>query len=257
MNQSKKSVVGIIPARYNSTRLPAKPLVLIKGKSMIQRVWENAKKSLILDEVYIATDDHKIQIHCEQFGAKVVMTHPELSSGTDRIFFSYQKLNLDHQIVVNIQGDEPLLLAEDIDKLVQEFNNSNAHVGTLIKKIDDIRDVLNPNVVKVTLDNNNTALYFSRSPIPYIRDMRFEDWSATNTFWKHIGVYAYKIDVLRNFCNLKQSPLELAESLEQLRLVENGYRYYCSVTHNTLISVDLAEDVKAVERYLESQSKRP
>lgn len=248
--EPKMTAVGIIPARYNSTRLPAKPLVLIKGKSMINRIWENAKKSNVLEEVYIATDDERIKVHCESFGAKVVMTPPELPSGTDRIYYAYKELDLSHDVVINIQGDEPLLSAIDIDNLFNKFVISLSDVGTLIHQIDNIREVLNPNVVKVTVRHDNVALYFSRSPIPYIRDINLEEWQSKHIFWKHIGIYAYKIFALEKFCELPQTSLELAENLEQLRLMENGFKFQCIPTNSKMISVDRAEDVKLVENLL-------
>ncbi|MFY8160255.1 MAG: 3-deoxy-manno-octulosonate cytidylyltransferase [Candidatus Kapaibacteriota bacterium] len=248
--EPKMTAVGIIPARYNSTRLPAKPLVLLKGKSMISRVWENAKNAKTLDEVYIATDDDRIRVHCEGFGAKVIMTPPELPSGTDRIYYAYKELDLSQDVIINIQGDEPLLLGEDIDNLFNRFVISLSDVGTLVHKIDNIRDVLNPNVVKVTLRHDNVALYFSRSPIPYIRDFNLEEWQNKHQFWKHIGVYAYKTFALEKFCELPQTTLELAENLEQLRLLENGFKYQCIPIQRQLISIDRPEDVKEVEKYL-------
>lgn len=248
--EPEMTAVGIIPSRYNSSRLPGKPLVLLKGKSMVQRVWENSKLAKSLKEVYIATDDEKIKVHCESFGAKVVMTPPELTSGTERIFYAYKELDLSEDVIINIQGDEPLLSGEDIDKLFNKFVISLSDVGTLVQKIDNIREVLNPNIVKVTLRTDNVALYFSRSPIPYIRDINLEKWQENHTFWKHIGIYAYKSFALQKFCELPQSTLELAENLEQLRLLENGFKFQCIQTNSKLISIDRPEDVKEVEKYL-------
>lgn len=248
--EPEMTAVGIIPARYNSTRLPGKPLILLKGKSMIQRVWENSKLSKTLKEVYIATDDEKIKVHCESFGAKVVMTPPELTSGTDRIYYAFKELDLTDDVIINIQGDEPLISGEDIDNLFNKFVISLSDVGTLVQKIDNIREVLNPNIVKVTLRTDNVALYFSRSPIPYIRDINLESWQENHLFWKHIGIYAYKSFALEKFCELPQSTLEIAENLEQLRLLENGFRFQCIPTNSKLISIDRPEDVTEVEKYL-------
>ncbi len=248
--EPEMTAVGIIPARYNSTRLPGKPLILLKGKSMIQRVWENSKLAKTLKEVYIATDNEKIKVHCESFGAKVVMTPSELTSGTDRIYYAYKELDLADDVIINIQGDEPLISGENIDKLFNKFVISLSDVGTLVQKIDNIREVLNPNIVKVTLRTDNVALYFSRSPIPYIRDINLQSWQENHVFWKHIGIYAYKAFALEKFCELPQSTLEIAENLEQLRLLENGFKFQCIQTNSKLISIDRPEDVTEVEKYL-------
>ena len=245
------NIIGIIPARYGSTRLPAKPLLKINGKPLIIIVWENMKKSKLMDRVIVATDDERIVEVCKSYGADVVLTSNNLISGTDRVFEAYEKIGNNEDIIVNIQGDEPLLLANNIDELLNAFiNNPLADVGTLITKIYD-KDVLaSPNVVKVVIDNNNLALYFSRSIIPYNRDEDLESWCKSIDYWKHIGAYAYKKDALYNFVKSSQSKYERVEKLEQLRLLENGFRFYCVKVQQDSIGVDTQEDLELVRKII-------
>lgn len=236
--------IGIIPARYESTRFPGKPLVDIKGKPMIQWVYENASKAL--NEVYVATDDDRIVKAIKAFGGKVVKTLPTHQSGTDRCAEAAQALSskVDFDVVVNIQGDEPFIQAEQIELLKACFQ-TNAEIATLVKKIDSNEELFNPNRPKVVLAKNKDALYFSRSPIPFVRGVDKENWTTKQTFWAHIGMYAFKSDVLQEITKLKQGNLELTESLEQLRWLENGYLIKTAETQTQSIGIDTPEDLQA------------
>ena len=242
----KKEILGIIPARYSSVRLNAKPLIDICGLPMIVRVWQNTSKSKFMKNVVVATDDERIVEVCKQYDIPTVMTDPALPSGTDRIFAAYKKLNSSDEIVVNIQGDEPLITGEDIDMMLEIFLQSDADVDTLITKIKSVDDLLNSATVKVVLDAKNIAMYFSRSPIPYLRDFPQEKWLENATFWKHIGIYAYKICALEKFVKLPLSEYEALEKLEQLRLLEQGAKFFCIETKSNLIGVDTQEDLEKV-----------
>ncbi len=242
--------IGIIPSRIGSTRLPEKPLALINGKSLIQRVWEGANTSKTLRRLIVATDDERIKIHCESFGAEVVMTPPELPSGTDRIAYVVKSLDESADVIFNIQGDEPLITGDLIDELFNKFVISLCEVGTLIKRIEEFEEIDNPGIVKVTLRNDNVANYFSRSPIPYVRDKEKKDWLNEQVFWKHIGIYAYKDYALQKFTELPQTDLEISESLEQLRLLQNNFKFYCLETKTEFISIDTPEDIIKVEAKL-------
>ncbi|TAL70443.1 MAG: 3-deoxy-manno-octulosonate cytidylyltransferase [Bacteroidetes bacterium] len=246
----KKKAICIIPARYESTRLPGKPLINIAGKPLIQWVWESAIKSTTLSRTVIATDDERIAEFCNKTGAEWLMTPTNIQSGSDRIAYTYKILNEDADIILNLQGDEPLIKAEVIDSLIHDFSNSNADVGTLIKKINSNKELFDASVVKVVVDSAGKALYFSRSPIPYLRDINQENWLTNRTYWKHIGIYAYSSKSLQEFSNLNPSELELSEKLEQLRLLENGAKYLCMETDLNLIGVDTKEDIVKVEKIL-------
>ncbi|OGU16640.1 MAG: hypothetical protein A2X61_01125 [Ignavibacteria bacterium GWB2_35_12] len=249
-NKFNKKAICIIPARYDSTRLPGKPLINIAGKPLLQWVWESAKKSVYLSRVIIATDDERICDMCKNIGAEYLLTPKNIQSGSDRIAFTYQSLKEDADIILNLQGDEPLIKADVIDLLINQFALSNADVGTLIKKINTNDELFDPSVVKVVIDNNNYALYFSRSPVPHVRDTMPESWLNNNNYWKHIGIYAYRKESLLNFANLSPSKLEQAEKLEQLRLLEHGAKYLCVETDINLIGVDTKEDIVEVEKIL-------
>ncbi len=240
------NIIGIIPSRYASTRLPAKPLVDICGKPMIQRVYEQAQQSKLLTTIVVATDDERIESVVKLFGGTVQMTPADIQNGSDRIALVAKNYNAD--IVVNIQGDEPMIDPKLIDQTIQLLmDDTNAVVGTAVKKISTSQDVFNPNVVKVTLDKNNYALYFSRSPIPHFRDAKKgDDWFAGTTFYKHFGIYVYRAEFLQKYTTLKQSPLETAEKLEQLRILENGYNIKCTITEYESLPVDTPEDLEMV-----------
>ncbi len=239
-------IIGIIPSRYASTRLPGKPLVDICGKPMVQRVYEQAKRSMLLTDIVVATDDVRIESVVRSFGGNVQMTPTDIQSGSDRIAMVAKDYIAD--IVVNIQGDEPLIDPKLIDQTIQLLiDDANAVVGTAVKKTITHQDVFNPNIVKVVLDKNNYALYFSRAPLPHVRDARKdEDWFAGTMFYKHFGIYVYRGDFLQHYSMLKQSPLEIAEKLEQLRILENGYKIKCAVTEYESFPVDTSDDLEKV-----------
>lgn len=246
------NIIGIIPSRYASTRLPAKPLVDICGKPMVQRVYEQAKKSALLTDVIVVTDDERIESAVKTFGGKVVMTPADIQSGSDRIALAAKNMAAD--IVVNIQGDEPLIDPQLIDQTIQALiDDEAAVVGTAAKKISSQNDIFNPSVVKVVLDKNNYALYFSRSPIPHVRDARNEtEWLTQATVYKHFGIYVYRADFLQHYTTMPQSPLEIAEKLEQLRVLENGYRIKCVITEYESLPVDTQEDLEKIVFHLKT-----
>ena len=236
--------IGIIPARYQSSRFPGKPLAKIKNKPMIQWVYENASKAL--PYVCVATDDDRIFDAVKAFGGEVVKTLPTHQSGTDRCAEAALKIakNRPVDIVVNIQGDEPFVKPEQIE-LIKLCFESETEIATLVKKVDSEEELFNPNRPKVVLDNNDSALYFSRSPIPYFRGEENKNWVKKHTFWSHIGMYAFKADVLQKITQLEQGKLELAESLEQLRWLENGYKIKTAETTSATIGIDTPEDLEA------------
>jgi len=242
------NVLGIIPARYESTRFPGKPLALIHGKSMIRHVYERAKECSSLSRVIVATDDQRIFDHVSAFGGEVRMTSREHRSGTERIG-EVMKLIQDEEpgsaieLVVNIQGDEPLLNPIQIAEVLDCFRDSAVHIGTLKKIIVDKAELFNPNVVKLVTDKQGRAIYFSRSPIPFLRGIPEHQWIEKNAHFKHVGIYAYRIAVLRKLVSLSPSPLEIAESLEQLRWLEYGYHIQVERTETESVAVDTPEDL--------------
>lgn len=242
-DQKSIRILGLIPARYASTRFPGKPLIDISGKSMIQRVYEQASKSSALNEVVVATDDERIKDHVESFGGKVIMTASTHQSGTDRCAEAAEKLE-GFDVIINIQGDEPYIDSRQIDLLGRCFSDSSTELATLVKVIESIDELKNTNSPKVILNANSEALYFSRTPIPYIRDKDIDSWLATHTFYKHIGVYGYRADILRRITLLPVSALERAESLEQLRWLENGFKIKVAVTDIETRAIDTPEDLK-------------
>jgi len=244
--------IGIIPARYASTRFPGKPLVNMNGKTMIQRVYEQVEQTV--DLLYVATDDMRIEENVRSFGGNVVMTSDQHRSGTDRCYEAYQKVASDHDIVINIQGDEPFIQSEQIELLKTCFQQPDVQIATLVKPFDSDGDfettLFNPNTPKVVLNKKNEAIYFSRSIIPYVRNEKHTEWLKMHTFYKHIGLYAYRSDVLREIVTLPQSTLELAESLEQLRWIENGYKIKVGITRQETIGIDTPEDMEAALAFL-------
>ena len=235
-------ILGIIPARYASTRFPGKPLVDIAGKSMTQRVYEQAKKCTHLTEVIVATDDERIFKHVIAFGGIAIMTSPDHQSGTDRcaeVALQYPQ----YDVIINIQGDEPYIDPEQISKLAACFNNTETQIATLVKKVKSIDELLNPNSPKVVINKLSEAVYFSRSPLPHIRGQEQENWLDYYTYFKHIGIYGYRADILQQITKLPVSPLEKAESLEQLRWIENGYRIKIAETELETYSVDTPGDL--------------
>ncbi len=237
--------IGIIPARYGSSRFPGKPLADMAGKPMIQRVYEQVKKAL--DEVWVATDDDQILKVVENFGGKAVLTSPDHKSGTDRCNEAFSKIGNGFDVIINVQGDEPFIQPQQIEALKACFDSKETELATLVKpfkKEDGFEALFNPNSPKVILNNKSEAIYFSRSVIPYIRDTHHEEWLDKHPFYKHIGMYAYRADVLKKITLLPQSILELAESLEQLRWIENGYKIKVGLTDIETIGIDTPEDME-------------
>lgn len=241
-------VLGIIPARYASTRFPGKPLTDINGKSMIQRVYEQAK-SADLAEVLVATDDQRIFDHVQSFGGKAVMTASHHQSGTDRCFEAYQQYNQPFEYIINIQGDEPFIKPEQISLVAKCFQNPQTQLATLIKKIESPEELFNVNSPKVVINKMGEALYFSRQPIPYCRNVPNDIWHRQHTYYKHIGIYGYRTDILEQITQLPPSGLELAESLEQLRWLENGFKIATALTEFETIGIDTPEDLERVRGF--------
>jgi 3-deoxy-manno-octulosonate cytidylyltransferase (CMP-KDO synthetase) len=244
--------VCIIPARYSSTRFPGKPLVDIGGKTMIQRVYEQASK--VLADVYVATDDQRIFDTVLAFGGKAIMTSDQHKSGTDRCYEAFTKLEEWFDVVINVQGDEPFIQPEQIIELQKCFDEPETQIATLAKKItekDGIQFLNNPNNPKLVINSRNEAMYFSRSVIPFIRGSETKDWISRHNYLKHVGIYAYRADILHDLTVLEQSPLEIAESLEQLRWLENGYRIMVVFTDVETVGIDTPEDLEKVKGMLE------
>ncbi|MBB2145015.1 3-deoxy-manno-octulosonate cytidylyltransferase [Pedobacter sp. LMG 31464] len=236
--------LGIIPARFASTRFPGKPLVDIGGKTMIQRVYEQALKA-DLDKVVVATDDERIAAEVKRFGGDFVMTNANHQSGTDRCAEVVQQLP-EFDVVINIQGDEPFIDPTQIYLVSSCFNDKTVELATLIKEIHDDNELFNPNIPKVVVNANQQAIYFSRHPIPFIRSAEKENWATTHQFYKHIGIYGYKTSTLLQITKLAPSSLELAESLEQLRWLENGYQIKTKITNIETIAIDTPEDLQKI-----------
>ena len=238
--------IGIIPSRYASTRFPGKPLADMLGRPMIQRVYEQVQYAV--DRLYVATDDARIEAAVKAFGGNVIMTSEHHRSGTERCFEAFCKTGESGDIVINIQGDEPFIQLEQLEQLKDCFLTSDSQIATLVKPFsadcDFEKDLLNPNSPKVVINQHKEALYFSRSVIPYIRGQERAKWPEFHIFYKHIGLYAYRADILKDIVNLPQSPLELAENLEQLRWLENGYTIKVAITHLETMGIDTPEDME-------------
>jgi len=245
--QVSPSFVGIIPARYSSSRLPGKPLIDIGGKSMIQRVYENASK--VFDLLYVATDDNRIYQEVEKFGGRVIMTSPDHRSGTDRcaeaVMILEDELKCKVDIVVNIQGDEPFIKSEQLQLIKQAFYvEERPQIATLIRTVSSESELFDVNKPKVVINRNGEALYFSRSPIPYIRGKVTAEWLEAHLFYVHIGLYAYTVECLKKIAFFEASSLEIAESLEQLRWIENGIKIKTLLTEYESIGIDTPDDLK-------------
>lgn len=239
------NVLGIIPARYASTRFPGKPLIDIQGKSMIQRVYEQALKATSLNKVVVATDDERIAKAVQSFGGEFVMTGSTHQSGTDRCAEVAQHLpNFD--TVINIQGDEPFINPKQIDLLVSCFQQEDVQLATLIKEIHTEDELFNNNIPKVVINSRQEAIYFSRHTIPYLRNAEKDKWLKTHQFYKHIGIYGYTTATLYEITKLQPSTLEIAESLEQLRWIENGYTIQTRITAIETIAIDTPEDLNKI-----------
>lgn len=249
MSHKSLNIIAVIPARYASTRFPGKPLVDIKGKPMIQRVYEQVQQVSAISKIVVATDDARIEQVVKSFGGNVVQTDANHPSGTDRCWEAYQKLGEQADFIINVQGDEPFIQPEQIELLIQQLNPT-IELATLIKKIEDPTLLMNPNSVKAVVNLKNEALYFSRHPVPYLRGKDSNEWLQHHTYYKHIGMYAYRTDVLEKITLLKPSPLELCESLEQLRWLENGYKIQTSITPLETIGIDSPEDLERLLKTL-------
>lgn len=248
--------IGIIPARYASTRFPAKPLAILGGKTVIQRVYEQVVG--VLDEAYVATDDVRIEEAVKAFGGKVVMTSVDHKSGTDRCYEAFCKVGSGYDVIVNIQGDEPFIQRSQLEAIKACFEDDATQIATLVKPFtpEDGFDALeNVNSPKVVVNRNMNALYFSRSIIPYQRNKEKIEWLSGHTYYKHIGLYAYRVAVLKEITALPQSSLELAESLEQLRWLENGYTIKVGITTVETIGIDTPQDLVRAEQFLQAHKE--
>lgn len=247
-------VIAIIPARYASTRFPGKPLAMLGGKTVIRRVWEQVSR--VIDDVAVATDDRRIAEAVEAFGGRAVITSPDHRSGTDRCYEAYTIIDEEYDVVVNVQGDEPFISPSQIRALTACFDDERTDIATLVKPFapsDGIEALENPNSPKVVIDNESRAIYFSRSVIPYLRGVERSEWLARHTFYKHIGMYAFRRDALREVTSLPQSSLERAESLEQLRWLENGYKIGVGITDIETVGIDTPEDLARAEEFLRTR----
>lgn len=244
--------LGIIPSRYASTRFPSKPLHMIKGKTMIQRVWEQAWKSN-LDAVVVATDDMRIADEVLKFGGQYVLTDPKHPSGTDRCREALYMIEGQYDAVVNIQGDEPFIDPAQINEVIELIGRDDTQIASLAKPIEDEDELFSPNVVKVVMDRQGNALYFSRNHIPFMRNLDHDKWLQQGKFFKHIGLYAYKTETLCQIAEMQTTALEEAESLEQLRWIENGLRIRMGITQLETISIDTQEDLEKALQYAQNQ----
>lgn len=239
-------IAGIIPARYGSTRFPGKPLTLINGKTMIRRVYEQVMKASAIHIAIVATDDQRIIAEVESFGGRAAMTSINHKSGTDRCAEVLESLEDDIDIVINIQGDEPFIDPGQIDQVASLFQNPKVEIASLSSTITSEKELKNPNVVKLVRGKDGRALYFSRLPIPYFRAEPAGINLENHTYLKHIGIYGYRSEILRRIVKLEQGELENAESLEQLRWLENGFSIYLSHTNSESISIDSPEDLSKI-----------
>lgn len=242
-------VLGIIPSRYESSRFPGKPLVDLKGKSMIQRVYEGSAKSDAIEKVVVATDDDRIFNHVKEFGGEVQMTSESHRSGTDRCGEIIETLN-DFDVVINIQGDEPLVDSRQLEQIISLFDDPSTQIATLAIRTDDMEEIFNPNRIKVVLDKDSNGIYFSRNPIPFCQNEEMEDWATKNDYLRHIGIYAYRSSVLKELVKLEPTILEKVESLEQLRWIYHGFKIKVGITEIETPNIDTPEDVKEVLKFL-------
>lgn len=250
--QEKLQFVGIIPARYASTRFPGKPLATLAGKPVIEHVYRRVVEAL--GSAYVATDDDRIAQAVERFGGQAVMTRADHKSGTDRIAEALEKTGREVDVVVNVQGDEPFITTRQIETLCHCFDDEQTQIATLGKPFESMEAVENPNSPKIVTDLKGFALYFSRSVIPYIRGFEQTDWLSHFPYLKHLGIYAYRTEVLREITQLPQSPLEKTESLEQLRWLQAGYRIKVGITNEETVGIDTPEDLVRAERFLNERA---
>lgn len=247
----EKKIIGIIPARYGSSRFPGKPLAMLGDKPMIQHVYERVAS--LLPEAAVATDDERIYNVVKDFGGVAVMTSTEHRSGTDRCLEAYNVLGSDADVIINIQGDEPFIAKSQIESVVACFADDSVRIASLARPFDKSKGfeaLFDSNLVKVVMDSDYNALYFSRSIIPYVRNYKWEEWLDNAQFYTHVGLYAYTADTLRHICRLPQSPLELAESLEQLRWLQAGYRIRMAITEEPNFGIDTPADLAEAEKFL-------
>lgn len=243
--------IGIIPARYASTRFPGKPLALLGEKPVIQHVYE--KVAAVLEAAYVATDDERIYDVVKSFGGQVVMTRTDHKSGTDRIEEAIEKIGGEWDVVVNVQGDEPFVAKSQLDTICHCFDDPTTQIATLGKPFESMEAVQNPNSPKIVVDNMGFAMYFSRSVIPYVRGKEKSSWLTHYPFLKHLGIYAYRKDVLRQVTQLPQSSLEIAENLEQLRWLQNGFKIKVGTTDVETVGIDTPQDLERAEEFLKTQ----
>lgn len=250
--QSRPLTIAVIPSRYASTRLPAKPLIDLKGKTMVQRVYERTKQASLIDRVIVATDHDAIAEAVSAFGGEVMMTPESLRSGTDRVAYVAERIP-EAELIVNVQGDEPLIVPAMIDQAVAPLiNDPLITMGTLAKRIENAAELNNPAVVKVVIAANGNALYFSRSPLPHLRDNAdTTTWPASHAYYKHVGLYIYRRTLLLEYASWPESPLEQAEKLEQLRMLERGGEIHVAITEFNTVSIDTPDDVRTVTAMLE------
>jgi 3-deoxy-manno-octulosonate cytidylyltransferase (CMP-KDO synthetase) len=249
MNKKLK-ILGLIPARYGSTRFPGKPLALIAGKTLIQRTYENAKLCHSLDDIAVATDDERIFEHVKGFGGKVVMTSPECPTGTERLAEAVRKYDLfsDYGIIINVQGDEPLLQSKVIESVIDKLvEDELAAMSTAVIKLTSKEEAANYSVVKCVMDQKGNALYFSRTLIP---NGHSGEWHPKTTYYKHLGIYGYRREFLFHYAELKPTPLQLSEDLEQLKVLEHGYKIKVAIVDSISLGVDKPEDIKKIEHLL-------
>lgn len=244
--------IAVIPSRYASTRFPGKPLADIRGKTMIRRVYEGIDGIDVLDDVIVATDDERILQHVLSFGGKAVMTSAHHQSGTERCAEAVSRLRPKPDVVINVQGDEPFVAARHIHEVLSCFEQKDTQIATLIKKIEDQATLLNPAVPKVVFNRMQQAIYFSRNPIPYVRDVPTGNWLEASTYYKHLGIYAYRSNILEEIVNLPPGRLEQAERLEQLRWIENGYTIRIKETHTESMSIDHPRDIERLLKMIDS-----
>lgn len=252
-NQIMTKFIAIIPARYASTRFPGKPLAILGGKPVIQRVYEQVTS--VLPHAYVATDDQRIFDTVVKFGGNAIMTRSDHKSGTDRIQEALTKINIDADVVVNIQGDEPFIQQSQIETLCKCFDDEDTQIATLGKPFTTIEAVENPNSPKIVVSNSGYAMYFSRSIIPFVRGVEKQEWINRYPFLKHLGIYAYRKEVLSQITKLPQSSLEIAESLEQLRWLQNGYKIKVGTTSVETVGIDTPEDLERAEAFLAQHEK--
>jgi 3-deoxy-manno-octulosonate cytidylyltransferase (CMP-KDO synthetase) len=238
-------IIGIIPARFASTRFPGKPLIDIRGKSMIQRVYEQSLKSTSLHSVIVATDDQRIFDHVTSFGGKAVITGKHHASGTDRCFEALGHIDVHYEHIINIQGDEPFIEPQQIDELAKVLHH-DVEIATQMIVVKSKEELFDPGEAKIVLNENNEAMYFSRSPVPFVRNADEKNWHLYHTFYRQVGMYAYRKDILEKITGLPVSSLEKAESLEQLRWLQYGFKIKCVITQYESHCVDVPEDVDRI-----------